>query len=110
MVFGPAQNLIERIGCVAGNRYPLGHGAQPGDLAFGELAGGEDAPVAQFGELAAVTQRRDSITAQLSNVRQMLATLGGGAVLAAVDPEPQPEPEAEAPADEAPADEELSGE
>ncbi|GAA4899069.1 cellulose-binding protein [Tessaracoccus lubricantis] len=36
-------------------------------------------------ELAALTQRRDSITAQLSNVRQMLATLGGGAALAAVD-------------------------
>ena len=39
--------------------------------------------------LAAVTQRRDSITAQLANVRQMLATLGGGAVLAAVEPEPE---------------------
>ena len=36
-------------------------------------------------EIAAVTQRRDSINAQLSNVRQMLATLGGGAALAAVD-------------------------
>lgn len=32
-------------------------------------------------ELAAVSQRRDSITAQLSNVRQMLATLGGGAAM-----------------------------
>lgn len=31
-------------------------------------------------ELAAVSARRDSITAQLTNVRQMLATLGGGAV------------------------------
>ena len=30
-------------------------------------------------ELAAATARRDSITAQLSNVRNMLATLGGGA-------------------------------
>jgi hypothetical protein len=29
-------------------------------------------------ELAAATARRDSITAQLSNVRNMLATLGGG--------------------------------
>ena len=29
-------------------------------------------------ELAAATARRDSITAQLTNVRQMLATLGGG--------------------------------
>ena len=31
-------------------------------------------------ELSAATARRDSITAQLSNVRQMLATLGGGAI------------------------------
>ena len=29
-------------------------------------------------ELAAATQRRDSINAQLANVRQMLATLSGG--------------------------------
>ena len=29
-------------------------------------------------ELAAATQRRDSINAQLANVRQMLATLTGG--------------------------------
>ncbi|MEO8556197.1 MAG: hypothetical protein ABI474_05965, partial [Actinomycetota bacterium] len=33
-------------------------------------------------ELAAATQRRDSINAQLSNVRQMLATLGGVAMVA----------------------------
>ena len=32
-------------------------------------------------ELAAASQRRDSINAQLSNVRQMLATLTGGAAL-----------------------------
>ena len=32
-------------------------------------------------ELAAVTARRDSITAQLTNVRQMLATLGGGSFI-----------------------------
>ncbi|MEO6713751.1 MAG: hypothetical protein ABIM89_10025 [Mycobacteriales bacterium] len=31
-------------------------------------------------ELAAATQRRDSINSQLSNVRQMLATLGGGSL------------------------------
>lgn len=43
-------------------------------------------------ELAAVTQRRDSITAQLSNVRQMLGTLGGGAVLVGVSSEQSPEP------------------
>jgi cell division septum initiation protein DivIVA len=32
-------------------------------------------------ELAAATARRDSITAQLSNVRQMLATLGGASMV-----------------------------
>ena len=32
-------------------------------------------------ELAAATARRDSITAQLTNVRQMLATLGGGVMV-----------------------------
>ena len=32
-------------------------------------------------ELAAATARRDSITAQLSNVRNMLATLGGGSAV-----------------------------
>jgi len=37
-------------------------------------------------ELAAATQRRDSINAQLSNVRQMLAALGGAAVGNALDP------------------------
>jgi hypothetical protein len=37
-------------------------------------------------ELAAATQRRDSINAQLSNVRQMLATLTGGAMVPMVDP------------------------
>ena len=37
--------------------------------------------------LAAATQRRDSINAQLTNVRQMLATLGGGAVVNLVEPE-----------------------
>ena len=44
-------------------------------------------------ELAAVSARRDSITAQLSNVRQMLATLGGGAALAAVEEVVPAEPE-----------------
>ena len=33
-------------------------------------------------ELAAASQRRDSINAQLSNVRQMLQTLSGAAVAA----------------------------
>jgi len=32
-------------------------------------------------ELSAATARRDSITAQLTNVRQMLATLGGGVIV-----------------------------
>jgi DivIVA domain-containing protein len=36
-------------------------------------------------ELAAATQRRDSINAQLSNVRQMLAALGGAAAGNALD-------------------------
>ncbi|MHA6511231.1 DivIVA domain-containing protein [Tessaracoccus sp. Z1128] len=51
-------------------------------------------------ELAAVTQRRDSITSQLSNVRQMLATLGGGAAVAVLaDPvvDPAEEQAAELP-------------
>lgn len=69
-------------------------------------------------ELAAATQRRDSINAQLTNVRQMLATLTGSAAGFAVDPLPddvpelaqvddeQPEPEAmaEVEVDELPAD------
>jgi cell division septum initiation protein DivIVA len=36
-------------------------------------------------ELAAATQRRDSINAQLANVRQMLATLTGGASVSMMD-------------------------
>lgn len=36
-------------------------------------------------ELAAATQRRDSINAQLTNVRQMLATLGGVAMVAPME-------------------------
>ena len=59
-------------------------------------------------ELAAASQRRDSINAQLSNVRQMLATLTGtgvpGVGMAQPDapqdaePEPeQPEPERDSP-------------
>jgi hypothetical protein len=44
-------------------------------------------------ELAAATQRRDSINVQLSNVRQMIAALGGAAI---IDPlelsEPGPDP------------------
>jgi len=54
-------------------------------------------------ELAAATARRDSITAQLSNVRNMLATLGGGgaAALAVEDEHSDVPAPAEAPADEA---------
>jgi hypothetical protein len=37
-------------------------------------------------ELAAATQRRDSINSQLTNVRQMLATLTGGTAVPMVDP------------------------
>ncbi len=57
-------------------------------------------------ELQAATARRDSITAQLTNVRQMLATLGGATIVNPLaDPEPEvpdPEPEPEAaPTDDA---------
>ena len=47
-------------------------------------------------ELAAATARRDSITAQLSNVRNMLATLGGGAALGALTDDETAEPAPEA--------------
>jgi cell division septum initiation protein DivIVA len=40
-------------------------------------------------ELAAATQRRDSINSQLTNVRQMLATLSGSATGFIVDPIPE---------------------
>jgi hypothetical protein len=44
-------------------------------------------------ELAAATQRRDAINAQLTNVRQMLATLSGTAgSAAAADDEPAEAP------------------
>ncbi len=46
-------------------------------------------------ELAAATQRRDSINQQLTNVRQMLATLTGSATGFAVDPLPGQEPPVE---------------
>ena len=58
-------------------------------------------------ELAAVSQRRDSITAQLSNVRQMLATLGGGAA-AMLDPEPVPAAAPSAEVESEPAQEVVS--
>jgi cell division septum initiation protein DivIVA len=52
--------------------------------------------------LAAATQRRDSINAQLTNVRQMLATLSGGGMANPSEPaEPErAEPEQAAPATE----------
>ena len=40
--------------------------------------------------LVAATQRRDSINAQLTNVRQMLATLSGGAIVNPIEPESEP--------------------
>ncbi|MEV6184324.1 cellulose-binding protein, partial [Streptomyces sp. NPDC052015] len=43
-------------------------------------------------ELAALTNRRDSINAQLTNVREMLATLTGAAVAAAGTPSTDDEP------------------
>jgi cell division septum initiation protein DivIVA len=42
-------------------------------------------------ELTAATARRDSITAQLSNVRQMLATLGGASMVEGLVDEPKSE-------------------
>jgi hypothetical protein len=42
-------------------------------------------------ELAAATARRDSITAQLSNVRQMLATLGGASMVESLVEDGRPE-------------------
>ncbi len=51
-------------------------------------------------ELQAATSRRDSITAQLTNVRQMLATLGGSSI---GNPFADPEPEAVAAFIETPA-------
>ena len=41
-------------------------------------------------ELAALTNRRDSINAQLTNVREMLATLTGAAVAAATPSDDEP--------------------
>jgi cell division septum initiation protein DivIVA len=56
-------------------------------------------------ELTAATARRDSITAQLSNVRQMLATLGGASMVEGLVEETKPE----TPAQQA-KDEEAQGE
>ena len=61
-------------------------------------------------ELAAATARRDSITAQLSNVRNMLATLGGGAPVALPEQEAPAAQQAEAGHDEAPTQEQVESE
>ena len=66
-------------------------------------------------EVHAATSRRDAITAQLTNVRQMLATLGGAAIVNPLaepdEPQNQPEseaqPEADADTDEADAEAEA---
>ena len=42
-----SQQLRQRIGRIAGDHAAPRHAAQPGQLPLGELAGGEDAPVAQ---------------------------------------------------------------
>ncbi len=55
-------------------------------------------------ELAAATARRDSINAQLTNVRQMLATLGGPALAQQVAATIEEAPLAAVPADEGTAD------
>jgi len=52
-------------------------------------------------ELAAATQRRDSINAQLSNVRQMLAALGGVAIANPLDTATAPAEQPEAAANKA---------
>jgi len=52
-------------------------------------------------ELAAATARRDSITAQLSNVRSMLATLGGGGAAALAVEDEQPALATDAPVEDA---------
>ena len=54
-------------------------------------------------ELAAAAQRRDSINAQLSNVRQMLATLTGTVPGVALPEEPEPRPAADGARREAPS-------
>jgi hypothetical protein len=60
-------------------------------------------------ELAAATARRDSITAQLSNVRQMLSTLGGTSLGEVLSQEPVAE--AAPAADEGgPFDQDAAGE
>jgi hypothetical protein len=46
-------------------------------------------------ELAATTAQRDSITAQLGNVRQMLATLGGGGLMESLGAPEKPAPNAQ---------------
>jgi len=43
-------------------------------------------------ELASLSKRRDAITDQLRNVREMLSTLTGGAVAADSEPAPAKEP------------------
>lgn len=53
--------------------------------------------------LAAATQRRDSINAQLTNVRQMLATLSGGAMVNPTEP-PETEPAKTEPAESKPSE------
>ncbi len=51
-------------------------------------------------ELTAATARRDSITAQLSNVRQMLATLGGASMVESLVEEPRSEAPSQQPKDD----------
>ena len=56
--------------------------------------------------LVAATQRRDSINAQLTNVRQMLATLSGGAIVNPIESDSAPdknEPAKNEPAESVPA-------
>ena len=38
-----SQHVLQCICCIGPHHLPLRHGTQPGDLAFGQLAGGDDA-------------------------------------------------------------------
>lgn len=57
----PAHDLVLGIGRVAGDAVPVGHAAQPGQLAFGQLARGGNAAGVQGLELLARQVRRRAL-------------------------------------------------
>ena len=61
-------------------------------------------------ELSALASRRDSITEQLANVRQMLATLGGGAAIALAETDTAISPKTEDSGDPAGTEADAEGE